>query len=311
MTAAMTRRMFLAAMAAGAARAASGSKILHLAAINDEIGETREDSIAFARQYGIQWLEMRAAQIPGKQRYCETLSLAEARELRKQLSGHGIRVSVLDSSLLKCQMPGTVAVDREEFYTRYFAELGLSDEALYKGRIDIMKRTIDVAHALDTPNIRVFGFWRVKDPAPILPQVADAMGELAETAHKENCRLLIENEGSTNVATSTESVEILKRVQSPGLGLNWDPQNAVGLEPAQFPEAYQRLPKNRIGNVHVKAEGLFGPKHPLDWGAIMQAMLRDGYTGHFSLETHRGRGARNVAASHESMEKMIRLVNAA
>jgi sugar phosphate isomerase/epimerase len=61
--------------------------------------------------------------------------------------------------------------------------------------------------------------------------------------------------------------------------------------------------------VHVKAEGLFGPKTPLDWGSIMHALLKDGYTGKFSLETHRGHGPENVKASHACMEKMIQLVN--
>ena len=81
--------------------------------------------------------------------------------------------------------------------------------------------------------------------------------------------------------------------------------------PDVFADGYDKLPKDRIWNVHVKAEGLFGPKRPLDWAAIMHRMLGDGYSGKFSLETHRGHDERNVAASRQCMEKMIRLVNAA
>ena len=308
----MTRRELLAsAIAAALARADTGSKVTHLSAINDEIGLTREETIAFAKQYGVEWLEMRSAQIPGKTQYCEMLPESGLRDLKAQLADNGLRASVLDSSLMKFALPGTVAVKREDFYVRYFAELGLNDEALYRGRLDMLKRTLAAAHALGARNVRVFAFWRVAEPAKIVSRVAGHMAEMAEVAGKEDCRLLIENEGSTNVATSAETAEMLKLVPSRALGLNWDPQNSTALEPVPFPDGYAKLPKDRIGNVHVKAEGLLGPRHPLEWGAIMRAMLKDGYAGKFSLETHRGHGPGNVKISHECMEKMIGLIDAA
>lgn len=306
----MTRRELLAAaLAASVVRAADGSKVSHLAAINDEVGLTPDEALAFAKQYGLQWLEMRAAMIPGKHEYYETRPLASLKETRKRLADNGIRVSVLDSSLLKFTLPGTVSTKKEDFYVKYFAELGLDDAALYRTRMDMLKHSIEAAHALDTRDIRVFSGWRVADPASVVARVAEILAEMADVAKNANCRLLIENEGSCNVATSDETVEMMRLVPSAGLGLNWDPQNGMALEPVPFPAGYAKLPKARIGNVHVKAEGLFGPKRPLAWGAIMQAMLADGYTGRFTLETHRGHDAANVKASHECMEKMIHLVN--
>jgi sugar phosphate isomerase/epimerase len=306
----MTRRELLAAaLTATMVRAAGESKVSHLAAINDEVGLTPVEALAFAKQYGLQWLEMRAAMIPGKHAYYETQPASSLKETRKLLADNGIRVSVLDSSLLKFTLPGTVSTKKEDFYVKYFAEAGLDDAALYRTRIDMLKRSIESAHALDTRDIRVFSCWRVAEPASIVPRIAEILAEMADVARQANCRLLIENEGSCNVATSDETVEIMRLVPSPGLGLNWDPQNGMALEPVPFPGGYAKLPKSRIGNVHVKAEGLFGPKHPLDWGPIMHAMLADGYTGRFTLETHRGHNEANVTASHECMEKMIQLVN--
>lgn len=305
----MTRRELLTAAVAALARADTGSKISHLAAINDEIGLTPQDTIAFAKQYGVQWLEMRGAQIPKKRQYWEAMPDSALRDLKTQLSDSGLRVSVVDSSLLKCALPGTVAVKREDFYTRYFAELGLTDETLYRDRLDMLKRTIAAAQALGARDIRIFAFWRVAEPAPLFPRIAAILAEMAEIAEKEKCRLLIENEGSTNVTTSEETAEMMRLVPSPALGINWDPQNGIALEPAPFPAGYAKLPKDRIGNVHVKAEGLLGPRHPLDWGAIMRALLNDGYAGKFSLETHRGNGPNNVKASHYCMDKMVHLIN--
>ena len=137
----MTRRELLAsAMAATLVRANTSSRVSQLAAINDEIGPTLDESIAFAKQYGIQWFEMRSAQTPGKTQYCETLSSAAQRELKKRLDDNGVRVSVLDTSVLKCALPGTTPVKREDFYVRYFAELGLNDDDLYRKRFDMLKR---------------------------------------------------------------------------------------------------------------------------------------------------------------------------
>ncbi len=306
----MTRRELIAsAIAVAIARGDTASRTSHLAAINDEIGLTPRETIAFAKQYGIQWLEMRAAQIPNQPQYCEMLPESALRDLKKLLSDNGLAVTVLDSSLLKCALPGTVAVKREMFYVNYFAKLGLTDEMLFRDRLDLLKRDMDAAHALGTSNIRVFGFWRVQEPAQVLSRIADVLSEMSEIAHTGGFRLLLENESSTCVGTSAETAEIFRRVRSPGLGLNWDPQNSAALKDVPFPDGYAKLPKDRIFNVHVKAEGLFGPKTPLDWGSIMRALLKDGYAGKFSLETHRGDGPENIKVSHECMEKMIHLIN--
>lgn len=306
----MTRRELLAAaLAATLARAATSAKTSQLAAINDEIGLAPEETTTFAKKYGLQWLEMRGAQIPKKLQYYENMSTVALRETKKRLADDGLRVSVLDSSLLKFTLPGTVAAKKEDFYVRYFAELGLDDATLYRNRLDMLKRAIAAAHALGTRDIRIFSCWRVAEPAALYPRISDILAEFAEIARRENCRLLIENETSTNVATSAETTEMMRLVPSPALGINWDPQNSIALEPVPFPDGYAKLPKARIANVHVKAEGLLGPKHPLDWGAIMHAMLADGYTGRFTLETHRGHNAENVRVSHECMEKMVKLIN--
>ncbi len=308
----MTRRELLAsALAASVARADTPLHRSQISAINDEIGLTVDETIAFATQYGVQWLEMRSAQTPGKTQYCEGLGDPELRELKKRLDGNGLKVSVLDTSVLKCAFPGTAPVSREDFYVKYFAELGLTDDDLFRKRFDLMKRGIAAAHALGTRDIRIFSFWRVKEPDKIAPQIGEILAGMAEAAQKEDGRILLENETSTNVATSDETAAMFRLVPSRAFRLNWDPQNSVSYEPEPFPDGYARLPKDRISNVHVKAEGLFGPKHPLDWGAIMHALLRDGYSARFSLETHRGHGPKNVEASRECIQKMIQLIKAA
>src|SRR5258708_19777634 len=155
----MTRRELLAsAMAAAIARGDTVPKISHLAAINDEIGLTPRETIAFAKQYGIQWIEMRASQMANQPQYCEMLPESALRDLKTSLSDNGLAVSVLDSSLLKCALPGTVPVKREDFYVKYFAKLGLTDEMLFRDRLDLLKPAMGTAHPLGTTTIRISAF---------------------------------------------------------------------------------------------------------------------------------------------------------
>src|SRR5260370_33204613 len=98
------------------------------------MGHPPRETIAFAKQYGIQWIEMRASQIPNQPQYCEMLPLSALRDLKTSLSDNGLAVSVLDSSLLKCALPGTVPVKREDFYVKYFAKAGLTDAMLVPDR---------------------------------------------------------------------------------------------------------------------------------------------------------------------------------
>jgi hypothetical protein len=53
-----------------------------------------------------------------------------------------------------------------------------------------------------------------------------------------------------------------------------------------FPNGYALLPKKRILNVQFKGKSLLEPNQKLDWGAILAALVKDGYKGCAGLETH-------------------------
>jgi sugar phosphate isomerase/epimerase len=79
----------------------------------------------------------------------------------------------------------------------------------------------------------------------------------------------------------------------------WDPANASILGETPFPDGYAKLPPDRIAHVHAKdcsvkehkpTWGALG-EMGLDWKGQIAALVRDGYTGGISLETHwRGPG---------------------
>ena len=74
----------------------------------------------------------------------------------------------------------------------------------------------------------------------------------------------------------------------------WDPANALVSGENPFPEGYGQLPVSRIVHVHAKDckvrehKPEFGPlgEMGIDWGGQVAALVKDGYAGWISLETH-------------------------
>jgi len=127
-------------------------------------------------------------------------------------------------------------------------------------------------------------------------------------AERENVRLLVENEGSCNVATCAEVAALMKMLPSKGLGINWDALNGAAQGETPFPDGYRMLPKQRIGNVQIKGRSVLEGPQRLDWAAIFQAMASDGYQGCFGLETHIF-GPDLFQKSHECMREIMRIVD--
>lgn len=306
----MTRREVLALALASPALSAANLDRSRLAVLADETGHTPKEWIAFAHQHQLKFIELRNIQRDGNSILLDSLPVPEVKAISQQLKSEGLKVSFLNTALLKYALPGTTPVLTEDWYDKMYARLGLTADGMYKDRNSYLQRAIAAAHAVDCTRIRTFSFWRVADPRALYPRLVDLFGEMGNVAGSEGCQLLIETEYATNVATSEEMRDILLKLPSKNIAVNWDPQNSFELEPDVFPTGYNKLPKSRIQNVQIKAEGLFGKKR-LDWGAIMRQMNADGYSGLFGLETHHGHGEENFKMSHRCMDELVRLATAA
>jgi sugar phosphate isomerase/epimerase len=301
----MTRRELLgAALTAPPLWARRHFDRSRISAITDEIGKTPDESIAFARQYDLQWIELR--NVPGGKEYIyqdeATLKAAAA-----SFKAHGLKVSFLNSSLMKFAWPGIEPARRRPESEQAAAKRKASEAARWEKRMDDLKKALNAAQILGTDKLRIFTGTRAAEPRTFYPRIAEILGEMAFVAEKEKIHLLIENEGSCNVATGSEMAEILKMIPSKWVGCNWDPQNSLGKE-VPFPDGYQPLPKKRIFNVQYKGKGIMPEsKEKLDWKAILQALDKDGYKGCVGQETHIFDGTL-IAAAHVSMKEMLRIV---
>jgi hydroxypyruvate isomerase len=305
----MTRRELLAAAAASASSLLAKSHFdkTRISAITDEIGKTTDESIEFAHNYGLQFIEIRNP--PGNKKEYFQLTEPEIKADALRFHNEGLKVSFINTSLLKFGWPGSEPVRRRPEEPAAREKRLAGEKARWDNRLDDLRKAFHCAQIMGCDKVRVFAGSRVEDPKTMYSRIAETIGgEFAAIAEKEKVHLLIENEGSQNIATSAELADIMKLIPSKWVGMNWDPHNAYGKE-TSYPDGYSVLPKSRILNVQVKGKGVM-PSSPEkeDWKAIMLALDKDGYKGKIGLETHIFDGTL-IAAAHTSMDEIMRIVH--
>jgi sugar phosphate isomerase/epimerase len=279
----MSRRGFLGYSVPGCSMlACSGARSLlaakthitkaRISAITDEIGRTQSDAIAFAKQNGLEWVELRSVPESGKE--FASLPEPELKQYASELAAAGLKVSLLKTSLLKFPWPELSPGPGSEANT-----------ARWNRRKDDLARSITAARILGTDKIRIFTGARAVSPEAASPAIARVMEEFVPAAEAARVRLLIENEPTQNVGTCVELKAILDLVPSKSLGFNWDPQNTLALHETAWPEGYALLPKARMWNMQIKAEGLADGPRQINWRKLLNAVQKDGYGGEISLAT--------------------------
>lgn len=302
----MLRREFLAGIAAAPLlKAGAGFDRSRISVITDEASTSQADSVAFAKQYGLKWLELRG--VPGGEGHYMGQSDQKLKEAAKLFHGNGIKVSFLNTPMFKITLPGSEPVMRRPETSEAREKRIARHQAEYDRRREDFQQAFRAAHLLGVDKIRVFTFLRTAEPAELNQHIADVIGEIAEMASKEKIKLLVENEGACNVVSCAEVAAFLKLLPEKTVGLNWDPHNGTSQKEVPYPDGYKLLPAKRIWNVQMKGHSLLDPAQKLDWSSIFQALVRDGYKGQAGLETHYFDGTK-IEKSHASMREIFRIL---
>jgi len=295
---------------------------LRLGVISDELSQDFEEALRIMKGYGLNWVEVRTVW----KTYNTEASPEQVQRIRTLLEQHDFKVSVIDTALYKCDLPGAGNV------------MGEKDAYPYAGQMDLLKRAMDRAHAFGTDKLRVFSFWRVADPEAHFPRIAGELAKAAEVAHSDGVRLLLEDEGSCNVGCARELAKMLSLVPNANFGANWDVGNGYWHGEVSFPDGYALLDKKRIWHVHLKdvrcgdsravqpkAEAWRlkgGPESQtsnchttlVGEGEVnllgqLRALLRDGYQGTMSLEPeYETPGITHREATRRSLEQLLKIM---
>jgi sugar phosphate isomerase/epimerase len=267
-----------------------------IAAITDEFSPDIEITLEAMAEIGMKTAELRV--VFGKN--ILDLSDEELMRAKRILETRGFQVISIASPLLKCELPGSPPLD-ERFQHDIFGS-----KHMFEDQWKLAERALDIARRFNAKIVRVFSYWRTVEPEKCFEGVISALAELAERASKQDLIIGLENEPACNVGTVAETARVLQTLRHPNLKLVWDPANALVAGEIPFPNGYQMLPSDRIVHVHAKDCEVrdYRPEwRPLgtgtvDWKGQIAALLRDGYRGHISLETHwSGPGGNKLNAS--------------
>lgn len=317
MPAPLARREFLAGMAAVTVASAtsrlsalSGSTSpFRISVINDEISQDfgRACEVA-SREFGMGWMELRGMW----KKNIVSLDEKEVAEAQRILQKYQLKVTDIASPLFKVDWPGAPKSKFSEAKS-FGANFTLAQQD------EVLEKAMEMAKAFGTDRVRCFDFWRLEDQAPYRGAINDKLRDAAAKAAKKNIILVLENEPACNTATGAESAKLLAEVQSPSFMLNWDPGNAAARGEVPYPNAYNLLPKDRIGHCHCKDAV---KKHDhydwapmgggvVDWAGQFKALKRDGYRFAVSLETHWNGGGSPEDCSRKSWAGMKKLLQQA
>ena len=258
--------------------------MMPLAAITDEFSPDLEHALGAMAAVGMTGAELRV--IGG--RNIIDLSDAEVDDVRRAVESRGMQIISIASPVLKCVLPDAPPIDPR------FQQDIFGSSYTFEDQPRLTARAFEIARRAGAGIIRVFSYWRTLDPPRCFDRVAVALRDLAEQAAARDVVIGLENEPACNIGTAAETVAMLKAVPHPNLQMIWDPANGLVAGETPFPGGYSLIPRERM--IHVHAKDCTVRDHipawcavgdgAVDWRGQIDALVRDGYRGWLSLETH-------------------------
>jgi len=255
-----------------------------LAAITDEFSPDIETAVRSMQQIGMTGVELRM--VFGK----NIIDLTDE-EIDRAIAiarGAGMEIISIASPLLKCVLPDAPEVDSRFQQDLFAAKHTFADQPR------LTARAFEIAKRTGARIIRVFSYWRTVQPDVCFDRIVGTLRNLADQAAPHGLIIGVENEHACNIGTGAEAGRLLAALDHPNLKLVWDPANAVVGGEKAIPDGYRKVPVSRIQHVHAKDCTMDGHKPNwcrigdgvVGWSEQIDALVRDGYKGWISLETH-------------------------
>jgi sugar phosphate isomerase/epimerase len=245
--------------------------MIRLSAFADEISPDLDEQIAVLSSEHIHFLDLRGVW------NTNVLDLTDQQvsKIKETLDAHGIGVAAIGSPI------GKVPIDSS------------FDEHLHR-----FERAITVAHALQTPYIRIFSFYPPAEgensgavnPDEYRDEVLRRLREMIARAHAANVILTHENEKGIYGDTIARCVDLLQSCNDTRFQAVFDPANFIQCGQNPYPDAYEAI-RPWLQYVHVKDARSDGSVVPAGegmahWPELLQSLRADGYDGFLSLEPH-------------------------
>ena len=231
----------------------------------DEIAPELDIQMQVLEKLKMNHIEMRGVEGRSFVEYTE----AEAREIKKRLDDRGFSLSAIGSPI------GKIRISEK-----------------FEPHMELFRHTVELAHIMDTPNIRMFSFYGPEGGSPMAyrEKVMEQLGQFADYAASNDVVLLHENEKGIYGEMAEGCLDIMKQFYGAHFKAVFDFANFVQARQDTL-EAYELL-KPYIAYIHVKdARWEDGSVVPAGFGdgnveLILKRLKETGYGGYLSLEPH-------------------------
>lgn len=239
---------------------------MRLGVITDEVSQDFAVALDFAKDYGLDCVELRSAYEKGPFDYTEEDILA----IKALSDRYGIPVTAISSPMFKCEY----SEENIKIHTEKF------------------KKLLGFARLLGAKKIRCFDF--LKSESVTREMIKEAYAEAYAAAEAAGVTILIESEPTTNSTCCADIAELVRCVDRPYFKALYDPGNNIyATDEIPYPDGYLAI-KDMLGHVHIKdARRVNGEtvatavgEGAVDYKGIFGKLKEIGYDGDIMLETH-------------------------
>ncbi len=177
--------------------------------------------------------------------------------------------------------------------TPYVKDFAVPDAGRREAAIATMKRYAQMAAELGCPNIRVLAGHEVREAerADYLPRLVESLRTLGDVAKDAGVNLVIENHMDTMAITARQTLEVVRAVNHPAVGILYDQPNLMVCKAEPVEEAFPPQAPY-IRHVHVKDYALVHGRKVaavlgtglVPWPRILPLLHGAGYGGFLTLE---------------------------
>jgi sugar phosphate isomerase/epimerase len=284
---------------------------MHICLLTDEISADPETAIELGVAWGVHDFELRGYFTDR----APLFSPYQKERLRSLLAEYNARIVSLGPGLFKMPLPAAQSPQDSLAWLECGAyERWAEAQRLVHYHLEVLLPTsLEYARELGIPRLAIFGFDRSGAPPGNPPSEAiEILRQAACQADAYGVELVLENEAGFWADTGQRTAQIIRLVDHPALGVNWDPGNAFFAGDCPYPDGYSAV-RGLVRHVHFKdacrdpesGEFRYTLDGQIDWAGQIMALASDGYSGFISIETHL---RPKVDAARLSLKRLKRLI---
>jgi sugar phosphate isomerase/epimerase len=285
---------------------------MKISILTDEISADPETAVELGIQWGIRDFELRGYYSDRAPQF----SAYQKLRLRQVLERYQANIIAISPGLFKFPFPTKQPAEFPMPWLDrvYYDDWSNAHKQLAEHLNELLPASLDLANEMGAQTVVSFAFSRGGlPPGPPPHELLDILLAAAERSRSAGLQLAIENEAGFWADTGERTAYIIRTINHPHLGVNWDPSNAFFEGDIPYPDGYQHV-QGLVRHVHFKdarknarGEPEYALDGDIDWAGQVSALETDGYTGFISVETHL---RPKVAAAKAAVRRLHRMIAA-